>query len=370
MRLRSLLRDSLIVIAVMLAMMAAVEGFVRLFLQERLETTYDHGTPLAQKDPELSYTLTPNASGRLTGPEFRVDYQISEQGFRDPMVHPRSLPAGTVRILLIGDSYTYGHGVQYQDSWAALLRERFRQEGRAVDIVNAGIPGYSTTQELIYLQRLLPEYRPDIVVIGFVAHDLFTNRPIDEKGAAAAIADGAAQSIGSDKKSSLHALSLIKRLLASNDTLYTQAYTRTDRRKWYTAPPSPWLAQQIEITETLLAKAADLVEGQGAELLVLSIPQLFQVVTEARGLNFEGIDVGLIDRTFAEVAKHQGFTWVPALPQLAERYREGDDKLYFRVDGHFDEAGNALFAEIAHNALSTILEDQKIDETTTAGIAR
>ena len=363
MRLKSILRDSLIVILIMLAMMAAIEGFVRLFMQERLETTYANGVPLAQEDPVLSYVNNPNASARVTGPEFTIDYQISEQGFRDPMLHPPDVAGGTTRILLIGDSYTYGHGVQYEDSWVARVRERFRQDGKAVDIINAGVPGYSTTQEVLYLKRLLPEYRPDIVVIGFVAHDLFTNRPIDESGAVAGIADAAVRSVGSDKKSSLHSVLLIKRLLASNDMLYAQAYARTGRRDWYTAPPSPWLADQIEITKGLLAEAADLTERQGAKLVVLSIPQLFQVLVEARGMAFDQVDVRHIDRTFADFAESERFAWVPSLTELAEHYRTRGEKLYFRLDGHFDEAGNAVFADIAYNTLAAMMADPSATAT-------
>lgn len=325
-------------------------------MHERTVTTYVNDIPLAKTDPVLGYVNNPGAIAHVVGPEFTVDYQITEQGFRDPAIHTVDAEPGVVRILLVGDSYTVGHGVQYEQSWPALVREYFKRDGKSVEIINAGVAGYSTTQEVLYLEQLLEKYHPQIAVIGFVTHDVATNRPIDESGAVANIAEGAAVSVGAEKKSSLHSVALLKRILISNDYLYSRVYVSTSRRKWYEVPPSDWLADQFEITRSLLARAAELCRQTDTDLVVLSMPQLFQVLVEAKGMNIEGLDVKNTDSVFTSFSKEERFTWIPALPDLAAEYAQDGEDLYYRMDGHFNSRGNKVFARTAYEAISAAVD--------------
>lgn len=350
-------RDASIIILITLCILASVEIAVRLTMHERTTTDYAaEDTPLAKTDPVLGYLNNPGAIAHVTGPEFTVEYRISEQGFRDPEVHAAKGDPGKVRILLVGDSYTFGHGVQYEQSWAALVREYFERDGKPVEIINAGVPGYSTTQQVLYLERLVDQFAPDVVAIGFVAHDVATNRPIIEAGAVDKIAEGAAISVSRDKKSTFHSVLLLKRLLVSNDFVYTQVYANTDRRRWYEAPPSDWLAEQIDITKTLLSRAASISAQTDTRLVVFSMPQLFQVLVEANGTKIDGVDVNHIDSVLSAHAKMENITWISALPELAAEYARSGEALYFRMDGHFNAHGNKVFADISYKALKAAAE--------------
>ena len=63
------------------------------------------------------------------------------------LIVPTQMLAGaeTIRILAFGDSLTAGYGLRETDSFPALLQERLRAEGIAVDIVNAGVSGDTTS---------------------------------------------------------------------------------------------------------------------------------------------------------------------------------------------------------------------------------
>jgi lysophospholipase L1-like esterase len=56
--------------------------------------------------------------------------------------------------------------VQNDDCFAALLREKLTNEGhRDWDVVNAGVPGYSSYQSLVYLKQILDRWQPEIVIV-------------------------------------------------------------------------------------------------------------------------------------------------------------------------------------------------------------
>ena len=76
---------------------------------------------------------------------------------------------GELRILLVGDSFAFGFYVDDDATFASLLSRRSPLS--RVKVLNAGVPGYSSAQGLVYLRELLPRYRPHIVLIAFGTND-------------------------------------------------------------------------------------------------------------------------------------------------------------------------------------------------------
>lgn len=342
------LRDGLAIIAITAFLFLLIEGGVRLAFPQDVRTTYVSGGALAAPDPELGHVNLPGADARIEAPEFSVDYRISRQGFRDDAIYSAVKPAGTTRILVLGDSFAQGSGNAYRDIWPVLTENELRRTGHKVEIIKAGVFGFDTRQETLYLERLYNEYRPDIVVMAMVLHDVFTNAPIGSAG----IFEPAVQKLA-DKKSELHSLILLRRLLMANDDLYSRLYLNTQRREWFAAPPTTAARRQVDVTRNLFNRAATFCHQKGCQFVVLSIPQLFQVIAVARGKGESGgIDISWIDKELARFASEKGFAWVSLLPALASRYKATGRDLYHRYDGHLNAAGNRIAAEIATAALT------------------
>jgi hypothetical protein len=71
------------------------------------------------------------------------------------------------RVLMLGDSITFGSGVRDEETFCALMAQRY-------DVVNLGVEGYGTDQELLKLEREGLAYHPDVVVLNFtVANDIW-----------------------------------------------------------------------------------------------------------------------------------------------------------------------------------------------------
>jgi hypothetical protein len=61
------------------------------------------------------------------------------------------------------------------------LERTLQAAGYHADIVKAGVPAYDTRAEVLFLERLYPDYNPDIVALVFLPNDLFTNYPVDHR---------------------------------------------------------------------------------------------------------------------------------------------------------------------------------------------
>lgn len=74
------------------------------------------------------------------------------------------------RIALVGDSYTYGIDVKYEDSWGYRLEQML---GPDFQVLNFGVDGYGLDQALLRYKRDVRPWQPDVVILGFIEHDLY-----------------------------------------------------------------------------------------------------------------------------------------------------------------------------------------------------
>jgi hypothetical protein len=155
-------------VVAMVTAMVAVEMWVRWSWDDR------RGTPgFYISDPELGQRLAPNYDGWFAG----VPVKINALGFRDPRDYSLAKQPNTFRILVLGDSVTFGHGAVWETTYPFLLEQRLKQWRPETDwqVWNLGVPGYNTATELRLLERVGPSYAPDLVVVGFYENDLIDN---------------------------------------------------------------------------------------------------------------------------------------------------------------------------------------------------
>lgn len=359
----SFLRDSLLILAISAAALLAAELAVRLFLPQDYRTTSPNGTPVGMDDSVLGHLNRPGAHVILDGPEFTVEYRVGGQGFRDTVVHPIPKPEGVLRILLLGDSFTWGAGVEYGRIWPVVFERKCREAGLRCDIIKAGVSGYDTRQEVLYLERLLPEYRPDVVILTFLPNDLATNLPITGNDSLETLQALKQDSLlvrnQGDKESPSHLVSLLKRLILSNDVLYTKLYLNTDRSQYLALPANGRLKGQMEVTRQLLMRALSFCRANRTDFIVFSIPQQIQVLVKARAFTPAGIDVDFVDREFSSFAHDHSFAWIPALPALAGRYQSTHTDLYFRLNGHLNGEGNAVAGAVLFEKAGEMLAQMR-----------
>ncbi|MDP1571644.1 MAG: GDSL-type esterase/lipase family protein [Vicinamibacterales bacterium] len=157
-------------LAALIISMALVEAWVRLQWDDQ------RGRPgFYLSDPVLGQRLSPGYDGWFAG----VPVRVNRLGFRDDRDYAVEKAPGVFRILVLGDSVTFGHGTSGDTTYPHLLEQRLRawQPDVAWEVWNLGVPGYATSQELAYLRQVADEWRPDLVVVGFFQNDLTGNEP-------------------------------------------------------------------------------------------------------------------------------------------------------------------------------------------------
>jgi lysophospholipase L1-like esterase len=118
------------------------------------------------EDPDLEYEPVPGASGEA----FRSYVKINSAGFRDDE-YTVGKPEGTYRIVALGDSITFGMKFPIEDRFTEQLERRLQSEGRKVEVLNLGVAGYDTIQEVAFLEKTGLRFEPDLVVVAFCIND-------------------------------------------------------------------------------------------------------------------------------------------------------------------------------------------------------
>jgi hypothetical protein len=133
-------------------------------------------------DPEIAWVQRPNLDVTTrTEQGWTVRYRTNPDGLT-PSGARRAKPPGIVRILLFGDSTVVGRGVPPDRTVHADLERLLRQAGKRVEVVNAGVEGYSTDQELLLMRRLIPLYHPDVVAYALCDNDFGGNESREAYG--------------------------------------------------------------------------------------------------------------------------------------------------------------------------------------------
>jgi len=118
----------------------------------------------------LSYEIRPDFVGRAFGAEVR----INSHGMRSPE-RPIAKPKGVRRVLILGDSVAFGHGVEQAAMFSALLEDSLSDgttKGMQVEVINASVPGYNSEQQWLFLREKGFAWQPDVVLLVAVINDV------------------------------------------------------------------------------------------------------------------------------------------------------------------------------------------------------
>jgi lysophospholipase L1-like esterase len=117
------------------------------------------------------YKYKPSTEGRTYGHPFRVNHW----GFRGHDFEDRTHPEtkNSFRIMVLGDSITAGLGIAEEDRYSELLERELRRgyPSRQLEVINLGVQGFETVQEVKMLQYMGESVQPNLVILGFCEND-------------------------------------------------------------------------------------------------------------------------------------------------------------------------------------------------------
>jgi GDSL-like lipase/acylhydrolase family protein len=128
----------------------------------------------ASENPILFYEPRPGYRGRFyraPGEEPGAEVAINPEGFRDRSF-PLEKDPRTFRIVVLGDSIVWGHGLALEDTFAKQLERLLTEtcEGH-FEVLNFGVSGYSTRQEVELYRVKASRFHPDLLIVGYCLND-------------------------------------------------------------------------------------------------------------------------------------------------------------------------------------------------------
>lgn len=273
-------------------------------------------------DPELLWVLEP---GQRSVTHFgRKPVAVNSWGMRSD---EQSLekPPGTIRVISFGDSYTYGYGVGQHDTYPEQLRQLLRESRPGkYEVLNAGVNGYGTYQEMRSLKRTL-RYQPDIVTISSTYNDaLFLNNV--QLGGEIVMDGASTQRIlrGVWLKSVAREFALYNFWMEKVATwVYWRVKDRLVTGTWSTEYPVNGVLSKYE---AILLEMLRTARSRGIGLIFV-IPHMGPL--------------GPYGEVMVRIAERMGFPYVQMGP-IFGRYRP--DEVFFLDHGHPTEFGHRLIA--------------------------
>jgi hypothetical protein len=302
-------------------------------------------------------------------PQFQTWIRTNSWGMRD-RPHELAKPAGTFRVLVLGDSFMEAVQVDFEQSLPSLIETKLAERtGRAIEVINAGVSGWGTDDELTYLERYGLAFSPDLVLIAMTLHnDLSDNLDLEYHD----FRDGRIVERPRVEFSALGwPLIRVREYIANHMHLYS-VYSRlkTVRRSQVGAQalnshlislirrePDHWKTDGWEMTRQLLDRTRDVARAAGAQTAVFLIPLFIQASPErlesflsSQGLSPSDIELDQPQRVMAEWGARAAVEVIDLAPDFRSAYAKGDS-LYLVDDGHWNRAGHALAAEIVAREL-------------------
>jgi len=140
----------------------ALIAIVAVISVDRLLLYFEPGLSLA------AVMFPPQSKLEVNTPEFSYVASINSMGFRDHEVIDSNT---NFRILVLGDSFTYGWGVPLDKTWIKQLEEKLNQQGFDVEVVNLGKPGAGPVEFAQIAEIAIPLLQPDMVMIALQQTD-------------------------------------------------------------------------------------------------------------------------------------------------------------------------------------------------------
>lgn len=308
------------------------------------------------------WRMTPNFRGEMDN---RVDFRgaaVTADGTGNRIV-PAAPPEAPARLLVIGDSQTFGHGLSDQESWPNQLQQDLNARAQAVRVSNLAVPGINIDQYDAKVRNIVDELGPaDTVLIGVSWNDLITPPSQVEANILVEgylVSAQAAQNVEEAKARVrvfeftgivVPPLQNVKDFfdsLSQSSALVGIVYPRAKAIYYRLRSQSPVRSLVTdgvpEANVLWLRRIADRVEGRGARLVTVLLPErmFFEDgaynIYSVNGREFPTPDYQAYLAT--PLCQKFNLTCVNAFPLLHEHQSEG---LAFKIDGHFTPKAASL----------------------------
>jgi hypothetical protein len=380
-----------------LALIVASLAMVACMLEVATRLFSNVTPPLLCNDTVLGTTFIRNYSGSVYVPECgrEVLLRFNRDGMRNPVtsVEKRS---GVRRIAVMGDSMIAAIATDEPNTLVRRLADRLNhgQSEPGFEVLNFGVSGSSTGQQLVLYRELVRKYHPDVVVCAFcVANDLGDNCArltsnrgriyfdVDPDGRLVQLPFSAGRAALTSwlnrhsrfyvwqKGATQNAINALRTstLAVAARAGHEAAPLESGGQGIFCTAPGETLVHAWLITEKLIETMHREVQADGADFILAVLPTGWQVCDDAwssvvSAAQGAPMDAGYPDQRLAEIA---GRLAAPVVV-MTDRFREAaphhslaykDEWLHYDGAGHFNDRGNDLAAEAIYQVMAETAQD-------------
>ncbi len=369
-RLKAILQNLLVLLIVVIIMLFLAEIIIRIFFPQNLNYT--------EFDSTLMFKHIPNFETNYHRQEFSNTIKFNSHGLRD-YEYSYEKPKGTFRILLIGSSFSQALQVQLNQTYENILEKKLNNELKGkYEVINMAVGGYSTAQELFYLRTEGLKYNPDLILLDFSSRDvaenaitplvsvenekLVENIPVKISWAKSFLLYCSRYShlcaltqtviIENSKNNFLIRLFLSKSKISSSDNVKRDVTIADMLYKNTTAEAGGAIKKAFLLIDEIKSVA----DENKIPLLMVIIPNREQVdknklaeFAKQNNIDEKNLEPDKIQKLAAKFAAENKIGFLDLLPYF--RQKNINNTFYFNIDGHWNEKGHELAADLIYDYL-------------------
>lgn len=353
------------------------EIFLRLFRPQRVFSDLPNEGPNCYlADPVLYVRYKPGSVCHRQTNEFDIYAKINNLGFRGDRDIDLKHAKGK-RVVFVGDSFTFGHGVNTSEAYPEVVGWILGQQGIKIETINAGMEGTELARDYLFLKTDIEKLKPEMVVVGFyLGNDLVEQSfydwvATDEKGLPTKLknradyidADGTRRQISIPGRYRVpiaresHLFIFLTEVFFGQRQPYT--YLAINGTPCYLNAKCQEIDPQVEEAKKLFSAIRELVGTNHAQLLVVLIPWEMQLPTNLTRRS--GVDIIIskenrhhMSDVLANMLKEEQIPYLDLL-DVFESY-QGEEQVFYPQDRHWTAAGHRIAGEAIAAEIAKILK--------------
>jgi len=339
---KTILRNLILLVGSIILSIAFSEMVLRVILPKPVVWKFPQENYIY--DPEIGHWLKPDQHA-FTHDKLVITNSI---GIRESE-HTLWPTPGTNRILALGDSQTFGNGLELSDTWPKQLETELNQLNNNLqfEVINSGIPGSDTWQHEIILERMISNYHPDIVILAFYVNDVvkrFTPNPsIHESG------DEFKYRVIYTIKQSVLLLTLREAFQTIRQILSpTVAYLR--QQALLNGEDGYDIQEAWRQVEESISAMKMLTDNNNISFMIASLPRRDQI--DGR------LSWNAYNNNIQAIAEQYDIPFASMLEPLQQAYKIHKRELFIPWDGHNSKIANKFIAQKMSNILGSTVQNK------------
>jgi len=381
---KTIIQNIVLVVVTLIIFIIVFEIILRIFFPQPTLIVIQKSVKTLNIFKESSYLpseLIPGKEVRHIGPEndWDVNVKINSKGLRD-REFDYNKPRDRYRVLVMGDSFTFGFGVNLNDTYAKIIEKLLDENSnKRVEVINSGFAsGKSIDTAYLFFKEEGYKYNPDIVIYGYLPANDLTGIEVnsrywdnDKNGFPTLIRNPTTTYIGKEGLQYInttrvyeeeevntfyrihrfsskysHAYTFFKNKIKSTIGVYFRKFYEPKYSTIYDTQYSEQYSKGWELTKVFILELNKIIEDQGAEFIITYIPAKPQYNDKMWNefLFVSGNDNSELIRTKPQdlLKEFTSKNNVRAIDLYPVMHDNQEEELYFNIDPHWTNKGHEL----------------------------